>query len=61
MVLTNYDSDRYVEVGEFGVFRLSDKVDPLRGISLRLENCVTDLKKYCEGALDVRPEATAPE
>lgn len=61
MVLTNYDSDRYVELGEFGVFRLSEKVDPVRGISLRLENCVLDLKKYREGALEVGSGASAEE
>jgi hypothetical protein len=43
MVLSNYDSDRYVELGEFGVFRLSDKIDVFEGISLRLENCLIDL------------------
>lgn len=61
MVLSNYGSDRYVELGEFGVFRLSEKADPLRGISLRLENCVTDLKKYREGALELTPETPAAE
>jgi hypothetical protein len=40
-----------VELGEFGVYRLSGRVDPLNGISLRLENCLTDLKRYKEGAL----------
>ncbi len=61
MVFSNYDSDRYVELGEFGVFRLSEKVDPLRGISLGLRNCVIDLKKYREGALEVGPEAGTAE
>ncbi len=61
MVLSNYDSDRYVELGEFGVFRLSEKIDLLKGISMRFENCLIDLKKYHEGALEPPTGGTGTE
>jgi len=53
-VLSNYGSDRYVQLGEFGVYALSKNVDPLSGIAAEFENLLTDLKRYREGALSPR-------
>lgn len=56
-VLSNYGSDRYVQLGEFGVFRLSPEVSPLGGISLELDNVLADLKKAHGGAFGANPAA----
>jgi len=50
-VLSNHGSDRYVQLGEFGVYRLSPDVDPLGSLALEFENLLTNLKRYREGAL----------
>jgi hypothetical protein len=50
-VLSNHGSDRYVQLGEFGVHRLWPDVDPLGGLTLEFENLLTNLKRYKEGAL----------
>jgi len=57
-VLSNHGSDRYVQLGEFGVYRLSPEVDPLGGLVLEFDNLLTDLKRYKEGALG--PGTTGP-
>jgi len=56
-VLSNFGSNRYAELGEFGVYRLYPDQNVLDGICLRIGNALTELKKYREGALQ-ESEAT---
>ncbi|MGQ9732222.1 MAG: discoidin domain-containing protein [Candidatus Zipacnadales bacterium] len=51
LVISNHGSDRYVGLGEFGVYRLSKDVNILEGIALEFENIITNLKLYYQGAL----------
>ena len=51
-VLSNFGSNRYTELGEFGVYRLYPDQNVLDGICSRIENALTELKKYREGALE---------
>jgi hypothetical protein len=57
-VLSNYGSDRYVQLGEFALYRLTQDANPLGGIVLEFENTLTNLKRYREG--DLKPPADAP-
>jgi hypothetical protein len=54
-VHSSYGSDRYVQLGEFGVYRLTPQQDPLGGVVLECENVLHNLKLYKEGALQPPP------
>jgi hypothetical protein len=59
-ILSNYGSDRYVQLGEFGLYRLTQDSDPLGAIVMEFENILTNLKRYREGDLGLRQEAPEP-
>lgn len=48
---SNFGSDRYVELGEFGVYRLAPEQKTIDGIAARILNAVTELKRHAEGDL----------
>ncbi len=50
-VWSNFGSDRYVEFGEFGVFRHSVDVSVIGGIADRIDRSLVELKRYREGVL----------
>jgi len=52
MVFSNYGSNRYAELGEFGVYRLAASANALDEICYTIGNVIADLKLYREGALD---------
>ncbi|MBM3498537.1 MAG: discoidin domain-containing protein [Armatimonadetes bacterium] len=59
-VLSSHGSDRYVQLGEFGVYRVAPERDPLGGLVLEYENILTNLKRYQAGALSAVDAEPAP-
>jgi hypothetical protein len=53
-LISNFGSDRCVELGEFGVYRLAEETGVLEGIAHRLEASARELKRYREGELRPR-------